>query len=524
MFNMKRCVLTWTSLAILSIVFFPITTSASPKEVILFYESAHVVEESKIILQSEGKGLRKGIFVIPGNADPDSLLTKPLSNSRIKIVDQSWRQVTRQDDAKIAELRNQLLKLRAEKKNLQASLKSIETQIQFWQLQTKTKIKTIADANNVSVAIGKNIKKFFLDKLNTEAELEKIDKNIRTIQEEIEQTAGKKETAWEITTIFSDSSAAETEILYSYVLSGCGWSPRYRLEARPEESRILFSWEAELWQSSGKDWNHVDISLATLMPVKAITPNDLPPWIISPRTDRLPRVRKKGQREQYAVEDATELQTAHEALNLAPRETRQSTFSLWQLGKKSVAAGVKQRITLIDESWPADFKHFVRPALGHNVFLRASVQFSEGKDIPSGLATFMLDGAMLGKRDFSLVGENSTLYFGIDPMIKATETLLSKQAGEKTFLLDKQTFSWERRIDVQNSRKNNASVIIEEPNPQTRDERIKISAKYIPEPSERTTSTLTWTLDVPAGKVKSIMSSVKLEAPKDMNIDLGWRR
>jgi hypothetical protein len=31
-------------------------------------------------------------------------------------------------------------------------------------------------------------------------------------------------------------------------------------------------------------------------------------------------------------------------------------------------------------------------------------------------------------------------------------------------------------------------------------------------------------LDVPAGQKKSILTTVSLEAPKEMDLDLGWRK
>jgi hypothetical protein len=162
--------------------------------------------------------------------------------------------------------------------------------------------------------------------------------------------------------------------------------------------------------------------------------------------------------------------------------------------------------------------------LSPQAFVRASIRLPEAKEVPPGNATFMIDGAMIGKRQFSLVGKDTALFFGLDRLVTAKRTLLSKKSGEKGILTDRQTFAWDWRIDIMNSREESARVMIEEANPQPRDERIKLTLKHDPEPSEKTPSLLIWNIEVAAGQNKAILSSVRLEAPGDMNLDLGWQQ
>ncbi len=65
---------------------------------------------------------------------------------------------------------------------------------------------------------------------------------------------------------------------------------------------------------------------------------------------------------------------------------------------------------------------------------------------------------------------------------------------------------------------------MEEPLPQSRDERIRLTVKNEPEPAEQSAAAWTWVLDVPPGQKKSITTVINLEAPRDMVIDLGWRK
>ena len=138
---------------------------AVPREVTLLPASAQVVEVAKLKITPAGN-LKKVLFTLPAQADPDSLVTRLNEAGKLRIMDQTWRQIVRQDDEKIRELRKKIQTMKNERNAVQAAIRALETQIQFWQLQTKARVKTIGDAGNYASVIGKNIKKAYQDKLS----------------------------------------------------------------------------------------------------------------------------------------------------------------------------------------------------------------------------------------------------------------------------------------------------------------------------------------------------------------------
>ena len=503
----------------------PSRIAAAPVEVTLFPASAQIVEKARLKVAPDGD-LKKAVFQLPAQADPDSLVTRVDAGGKIRIVDQTWRRIERIDDDRIRDLRKQIETLKGERNQVQSALRALEMQIQFWQMQTKAKVKSITDAAGYASAIGKNIRKAYEDKLAREPELDKLNARIKTLEEALNSAAGKKDTIWEVTLLLSGlPTAAEISVAYSYNLAGCGWSPLYRLEARPEKGQILFTWEAEIWQSSGQDWKQVALRLATLQPAPAIAPPDLPPWVIQPRQAVVFRsaARKNIRAEAMTAPEGSE-DAMGEAAAPAPRESRSSTFSLWELGKITLSAGARQRVKVQEEAWPVEFVHLIRPGLSGKAFVQALLNFPESLDIPSGMAIFLLDGAILGKRRFGFTGKEGALFFGEDPFVSAKVELLTKQSGEKTFLVDRQTYRWEWRTEIENKRNTAVRVRIEEPVPQSRDERIRLTFKNEPAVSEVKNAVWIWNLDLPAGQKKSILTTVGLEAPKEMDLDLGWRK
>jgi uncharacterized protein (TIGR02231 family) len=501
---------------------FPAFAGAIPRAVTLFPNSARVTDVTRISPQTMAPGIFKAVVTLPAQALPDSLTTRLDLNSPLKIEDQSWRQISRTDEGRIGDLRLQLQQAKTERIGIVAAIQSLETQIQFWQAQAKAKARTADETVGLAAQIGKSIKKDMQEKLALEPELERLDKKIRELQEEMSRIAGQKETLWEVTLMLTGSAVREANLTLIYTLNGCGWLPLYRLDARPREGVIRFAWEAEIWQGSGIDWNQVDTELATLQPHSALTPPDLPPWIIRPRLE--PRLIKARQKADVMAAPMAGAALYAEAQDAEPRETRQTTYAVWTLGKKTIPAGSRQRLKIREETWQADFVHLLRPSLTSQAFVQASVKLSEGNEAPSGTATFLIDGAVLGKRPFSFAGQEGTFSFGIDPLVTAQSLLLSRKSGEKGLIVDRQTQEWAWRTDIRNAGTSAIRVRLEEPLPQPRDERIRITFQMEPEASEKTPSEMIWRMEIPEGQKRSLITTIRMEAPKEMELDLGWCR
>jgi uncharacterized protein (TIGR02231 family) len=495
---------------------------AEPTEVVLYPNSAKITEVKKVRLIPEGIQL-KAVLYLHFQADPDFLSVSLPQDSPLKIMDQTWREISRQDEEKVKNLLKQIQTLKGERSALQAWVQSLDTQIEFWRSQSKGKTKTVTDAVNMASVIGKNIKRVYLDKTTQTSEIDKLSKRIAELEEQLNKIAGQKENMWEVTILLSGRQASETTLTYTYSMQGCGWQPLYRLEARPQEKTILFTWEAEIWQSSGQDWHNIRLSLATLRPPSSITPADLPPWVIKPR--QLRNVTERQEKTLYKAKAIPDIPAEGfgEYTEQAPMPVKQSAYVLWQLGRKTILAGLRQKVKVQEETWPSEFTYLARPSINTEVFVRAFVKFEDAKEIPRGNAIFMIDGAILEKRKFSLTGQDSALFFGIDPLVTTRTTALSKKSGEKTLFQDKQTYSWNWQIDVQNAKNFPIKVRLEEPQPQSQDERIKLNIKCAPEPVEQNPDTLIWNLDLQAGQKQTLLTTVTLEAPKDMDLDMGWR-
>lgn len=494
--------------------------SAMPNSVTLFPGSAELKEIRQVPLQALGGDRFRAIITFPGQMQPDTLRASLATTCPQRMIDQTWRQIAGQDDTRLAQLRKQLQEVKRERIALYAGLQALDGQIEFWQSQARTKSKTLQDADAFSDLLGRNLKKCFADKLFLEPQLRQMDERIRSIQEEIDRIVGLKENLWEVTFLFTGPPVSELPLTLEYILNGCGWAPLYRLDARPSSGSIHFSWDAEIWQSSGQDWNAVNLRLATLPLRPNLLPPPLTPWIIRPRQVRpLQRSRAMAERgmEAAGTDLLKNIRTTEET-----DEIRQATYSIWQVGRRDVPAGVRQRIRVREESWPTSFSHLLRPRKNVQSFIQGDVRLNEPKEIPTGKASFFIDGALIAKKTFRFTGQEDTLFFGNDPLVRAKERLVSQKSGERGFVSDLQTMEWKWRYEIQNERGDTIHVRLEESFPQVRDERIKLSVTYDPKPSITRSDIMIWAFELPSGGKKDIKVTVRLEAPKEMELDVGW--
>ncbi len=178
-------------------------------------------------------------------------------------------------------------------------------------------------------------------------------------------------------------------------------------------------------------------------------------------------------------------------------------------------------ISVENIGWPAKFTHVLKP-FSHSVSQIMAVLKSDlPVQIQESSATFFMDSIFMGQQDFCFIGQEKKLLLGSDPSVFAEVKMLSKPNEIAEIDDGKQKWNWRWRTLVKNESGNEVNVTIEEPVPQIRDRRIKYEVRGEPEFSE----------EHPVGNRKLIMNSgservfetfVKIEAPKDLNLEMAW--
>ncbi|EMG37728.1 hypothetical protein PCS_01476 [Desulfocurvibacter africanus PCS] len=515
--RLSRAVVLAAVLATLCLAWIP-TALAEVVSVTFYPDAAQVVERVSPSLSREAGNQSRITIELPPQADPQTVSVQVLQGKG-QIRDMSWRRVLREDKERVKALQERIESATAQRNGVESRRLSLDAAVGFWRGLSMDESPTPKAATDMASSVAANSERLYKDIFSLARQIEELDRQLAQLKAQLEQARGGSREVWEISLLIAGAVGPNLPIEYAYTLAGSGWSPVYRVNALPDSKRVEVAMDARIWQRSGQDWRNVQVQLATTRPQGPIAPPDLPPWVIQPmppaRPMPAPLMGKAMTREMQAADMA----------EFAPVMTERATYRVWDMGKLSLQTGPEQRLRIRDYALQAAFTYLVRPSRGENAYLRAHAQSKEALDLPPGEALLMVDGGMLAKADFSYAGTEQTIFFGGDPLVTAEVRLLERQGGENGFIGKSRTYVWRWQVVVRNAKSYAVDVRMEEPKPQPRDERIKLELQFEPKPEVDPDEPwlLVWPLAVPAKSEKSVTWGVRLEAPADLELDVGWR-
>ncbi len=397
----------------------PSALFAVPIEVTLYPESARIAEAIKARLQPADAGRLSTVFSLPGALDPSTLTIGCLPAGSCRVEDYRVKKVETPLGLKESEIEKKAAKARDEAARIRTAILAAETQIQFWQLQTKAKTKTLADARNMAAAIGQNIRKTGREKIALEEGLGKVEQRLRDIEAERAALPERRKAVWEVTATLSGTAAREQTLGIAYRMGGCGWNPVYRIEAKPGEQKIQLSFDAEIRQASGQDWKDVQVMLVFSDPTKGTAAAAAVAAVPSLKPDAPPVKKGKKARKSAAGakvrEPVPEKEPSPDPAAPATAPCATGACGPWILGKTDVPAGSAVTRNVLRETGDGSFLYRMESLAGEPI-LQAEGRPAWTVRMPAGPALFMIDGAVTGHGRFPEQGDRS-LMFGRDPRV-----------------------------------------------------------------------------------------------------------
>jgi hypothetical protein len=489
-------------------------------QVILFPDGCQITQTESASVHKAGADLWEAVLHLPSSADPDSLRIHPLKVPEASIQNIGHTQVRAHDSKRIAELKKQLQKLKAERDGISAALAGITSRIQLWENAVQTIPETEPGArlealHNLSASLGQFLPSLNRDKYAKTAQLEEVKATISEVQKELEQSMDNPNTQLEVRILLAAPDLAagqELPVTISYHAKHSRWRPAYTLEALPDKNKVHFRWQAEIVQKSGRVWNNALLQISTGRMQQRVSPPDLGDWIIQPRPQPRPLSEKAGRMQAM---DAAVASTA-------PRndavQSGYETYALWDVGRQTVYPGREQLVPITRATWSARFERILRPAVDSRAYLRADVSAEEAQHIPAGKAMFLVQGRTVGTREFSFAGQEAELSFGPDPQVTGSRILEAKKGGKQGILKNKQKLSWNYRFDLENGKDRAVQVRLEDTRPQSRHDDIDIELASPGHEFHTKDNRIIWELELKAGEKRSVPLQVTVTAPPDMDL------
>ena len=297
-------------------------------------------------------------------------------------------------------------------------------------------------------------------------------------------------------------------IAYSYIIHAAGWHPLYQIEADINKKVVKSKFSVELWQRTAMSWNGTSIILTTATPTTSPVPSCLPPWNVGVnRPQPAPKVMMA--RSGIQTLEATQTDSLPEVFF--------SQAMQWSLGKQNVIAGEAKILTLSTTVFDADFLYTLRPYVANEAFFTANITSSKQVMLPRGRASFSIGGVGVGQGMFEYTPQNkNVVYFGKDPLVTGTMEL---EKDELTITKKEQIRTYLWKIRVQNRRRNNVHVIVQDVKAQTTSAQIAISLEGSSPQPNVTAKYVEW--DIPSlrsQKVDTLSYKVTMIAPLEIEI------
>ena len=300
-------------------------------------------------------------------------------------------------------------------------------------------------------------------------------------------------------------------VRWSYWLDGAGWKPQYSVATDSSTGQVRISMQAELAQNSGMDWEGVELTLATSNQLYNVEPPPLRDWVIGQsNNDAAPRVMLA----KSAVRSNTEA--------AIPAVNADEAGLTWSLGRMDIpASSTVTRLVGLHE-FEATFSRLLRPRQSKDIWMYAALDAKalaaqNALLLPSGQATFLVDGRETAHGSFNFGPASREIFFGIDQLMKAEINEVSSGKGNTApnFFSKDATHQWSWNSVIHNGHGKTVALRMEEAAPIAREADTKITVKTSPEATlEAGKSRYVWELSVPARGKAEIRYEVKAVIPE----------
>lgn len=326
----------------------------------------------------------------------------------------------------------------------------------------------------------------------------------------------------------------------SYVVGNAGWQPLYDLRLQDIDSSngqqpgLEASYIAQVTQSTGQDWQGVQLVVSTARPALNQRLPELEPWYIDVYTPPapLPRVAAApaATRTMLKAADAaapemaamSEAQSFVADVAVARRQDSGTAVSFVVGGSTDIPSDGSPHKSVISQfSFDPRLDFLSVPEHTNAVYRRATVSNSSGGPLLPGAASLFVGQEFIGRThlEYTPAGGEIELLLGVEERL-TVERELTRRDVDKRILRDNRQLRYGFKIEVKNLLPVAAAVELHDHIPVSRHEQIKVKLEQVkPDPAEKSElNLLEWRFSIPAGAAQTIEYEYTVEHPRSLQV------
>lgn len=336
-----------------------------------------------------------------------------------------------------------------------------------------------------------------------------------------------------ILTVKAENNFQNAQVELTYLVGNVSWSPYYDIRVKDNKSDVQFFLKANIYQSTGEDWNNVKLKLTTANPAEGgVKPELQTNWlgfqqIFPKKLQRLGGVVITGGTpasygDKEVLIDADDPTQGYMKAKFAQPKVSQNMFNTEF--ETSIAYSIpsdnqNHQVDLTSFAQSAIYGYSVVPKLNKEVFVTAQVLANDLINQISGEANVYYDGTFTGKTFISPTANDTLLLtLGKDKRIQVERKKLKEFCSNSFFGGTKtESVTWE--ITIKNTRKEAVTLTIEDQIPVSTDKEIEVKLTDKGNANlDEATGKLTWKLDLAPEKSQTIKFSFEVKHPKDKQL------
>jgi uncharacterized protein (TIGR02231 family) len=362
----------------------------------------------------------------------------------------------------------------------------------------------------------------------------KLNQEIIRLQNHLNQLNARRNTnPSEIFVTVACDKAVNAKIRLNYLAYSAGWIPTYDLRSEDINQPIEMVYKAKVYQSTGNDWENVNLTLSTGNPTIGGQSPILNPWFLylyNPQ--QRVSMDKMGKRDSYSQElemsrpaagvmmDSDMGYNGAESLAEFTVQSQNVVSTEFKIGIPCdvPADGQYYDVEMQRETLKATYDYFCAPKLDGDAFLRAKVTDWMQYSLLPGESNIYFKGTYVGKAyiDPAMANDTLDLSLGRDKSITVDRKMLSdfcktSNLGGNT----KTTKAFETSIT--NTKKVPVTFTLEDQIPLSQNEDITVELEESSGAAlDPATGKLTWSLSIAPGETvkKQLRFSVKYPKKK----------
>jgi uncharacterized protein (TIGR02231 family) len=508
---------------------------AGDSELILDGLPAALVDES---LQVSGRGTAAAT-ILDVNLRRTFLETSP--DPRLRALEEELANLQREDEALVARLK-QLDEQRSLLQRIEAALTATPTK------DSPTARPSLDEWQRLLAFQAENLTRLAGDQQSLQLQRTALAAKIAAVEAQLNEIRGRspqRRSQKAATLRVSASRAGTLELSVSYTTPGASWSAAYDARLRAETRAIDVTYYGVIRNGTGEDWNGVALTLSTARPGLGGGAPTLSPWVVEPVRPMPTAYLAQGVA-------SSEFKTARraagptEALTLAGSAAAESDATVAeatvQTGLSSATFRIEaplslpsdrsaQKVVITTLNCPAELRYETAPKLIEAAYLSASS--TNRSDFPwlAGPVNAFLGDTFIATSALRAVmpGETLALSLGVDDSI-AVKRRIVKRFTEDTGLTNSgRRITHEYVITLTNNKKTAERIVLREPTPVSRDEKIVVkvitpaerdisSATAPKEISREADGILAWRIDLKPGEKREVPIKLTIEHPADLTV------